>query len=295
VSTGAIFHGICRLEDARAANELRPEYVHFVFLPKSPQAVTVGEAEALRAVLRPSIATVGVFADASIGLIKLLFEAGTISVAQLEGEEDARYVEQLRREVPGIEVWRSAPLNGEHVAPAKKTAFERLMGLFGQATGQGRTKDVGKSGSPAEISGINKISADARESAWEVATSPESPATPEDRFNAARPSVALREEGFEPDDVTATEAPELLKADEQANPIAPEFVSPEPREDGYGLGSREVPAAPRHPNDKHSTQKHHAGETQEHALPQRMHHERFGKPLRGVPLKHRGQLAKRHV
>ena len=47
--------------DIDAANELKPEYIGFVFAPKSRRYVTPEEAAELKKLLAPDIQAVGVF------------------------------------------------------------------------------------------------------------------------------------------------------------------------------------------------------------------------------------------
>ena len=88
--------GLSRPEDIRAANSLRPDYIGFVFAPKSPRRVSVEDARELRRILDPSIRSVGVFVREDPALVAGLLESGIIDIAQLHGEEDKNYIRQLR-------------------------------------------------------------------------------------------------------------------------------------------------------------------------------------------------------
>ena len=55
--------GLYRPEDIDYANEVQPDYVGFVFYPKSHRVVTKEQARAYREALNPSIRTVGVFVN----------------------------------------------------------------------------------------------------------------------------------------------------------------------------------------------------------------------------------------
>ena len=55
--------GLRRKEDIEAVNELRPDYVGFVFFPGSKRYITPETAKELKAGLAPGIRTVGVFVD----------------------------------------------------------------------------------------------------------------------------------------------------------------------------------------------------------------------------------------
>ena len=88
--------GLTRQEDITAANVLEPDFVGFVFAPKSRRYVTTEQARALRNHLLPSIQAVGVFVDEEPEQVAALLEAGIIDLAQLHGREDEGHLERLR-------------------------------------------------------------------------------------------------------------------------------------------------------------------------------------------------------
>lgn len=90
------FCGMMRAEDISAANAIRPDYIGFVFAPKSRRAVTPEQAAALKAQLAPGIRAVGVFVNAPPAQVAALLDAGTIDIAQLHGQEDEAYLAALR-------------------------------------------------------------------------------------------------------------------------------------------------------------------------------------------------------
>jgi len=91
------FCGLTRTGDIEAANELKPDYIGFVFWPKSKRAVTAGEAKILKSKLDPSIKAVGVFVDEDIEAVKSLLDGGIIDIAQLHGHEDEDYINGLKK------------------------------------------------------------------------------------------------------------------------------------------------------------------------------------------------------
>lgn len=88
--------GLTRPEDMAAANALEPDFVGFVFAPKSRRCVTAEQAKELRTHLSPAIRAVGVFVDEAPERVAALLEEGVIHLAQLHGREDEGYVERLR-------------------------------------------------------------------------------------------------------------------------------------------------------------------------------------------------------
>jgi phosphoribosylanthranilate isomerase len=88
--------GLSRPQDIEAANRLKPDYIGFIFAPKSRRYVSPQRAAELRALLDPSIQAVGVFVREEPETIAALLRAGTIDVAQLHGGEDEDYIAALR-------------------------------------------------------------------------------------------------------------------------------------------------------------------------------------------------------
>ena len=88
--------GLRRACDIEAANELRPDYVGFVFANGSKRYVSPEEAKVLRSMLDPGISAVGVFVDADPSFIKDILDSGTIDMIQLHGNEDGGYIDRLR-------------------------------------------------------------------------------------------------------------------------------------------------------------------------------------------------------
>ena len=83
-------------EDIAAANALKPEYIGFVFAPKSKRYVSPQQAALLRAQLSPAIKAVGVFVNEPPEAVARLLNEKLIDIAQLHGQEDAAYLARLR-------------------------------------------------------------------------------------------------------------------------------------------------------------------------------------------------------
>ena len=88
--------GLFRPCDIDAANELKPEYIGFVFARKSRRYVTPEEAAELKKLLDPDIQAVGVFVNEAAERIAALLNKGIIDIAQLHGAEDENDINQLR-------------------------------------------------------------------------------------------------------------------------------------------------------------------------------------------------------
>lgn len=91
------FCGLSRQDDIRAANELLPDYIGFVFAPKSKRYVSENLAKELKSYLTPKIQAVGVFVDESVEKVANIANANIIDIIQLHGDEDEEYIKNLRR------------------------------------------------------------------------------------------------------------------------------------------------------------------------------------------------------
>lgn len=89
--------GLTRPCDVDCVNELNPDYIGFVFFPKSKRNVTKEQAKELKAKLNPNIKAVGVLVNAELDFVANLLDEGIIDVAQLHGSEDADYIAALRK------------------------------------------------------------------------------------------------------------------------------------------------------------------------------------------------------
>lgn len=90
---------ICGLqteEDISYVNELRPDYIGFVFLQGRRRYISPKEAASLRTLLDPSIQSVGVFVNEPMENVVSLLQNQTIQIAQLHGQEDASYALKLK-------------------------------------------------------------------------------------------------------------------------------------------------------------------------------------------------------
>jgi phosphoribosylanthranilate isomerase len=90
--------GLKRLEDIEAVNTYQPEYVGFVFAG-TKRRISDETAAVLKAALHPSIKAVGVFVNEPMTHVVKLVREHTIDLIQLHGEEDASYVNQLKKEL----------------------------------------------------------------------------------------------------------------------------------------------------------------------------------------------------
>ncbi|MBQ6138146.1 MAG: phosphoribosylanthranilate isomerase [Methanobrevibacter sp.] len=87
--------GMRRSEDIEMANRYKPDFVGFVFA-QSPRKVSYEQAKELSELLSDDIVPVGVFVNDHMKLIVDLFKDGIIEMAQLHGDEDEKYIRNLK-------------------------------------------------------------------------------------------------------------------------------------------------------------------------------------------------------
>ena len=122
--------------DIDAANELKPEYVGFVFAPKSKRYVTPERAAELKSRLEAGIKAVGVFVNNDLYHVAELLNRGVIDIAQLHGSEDEEYIGQLRQltDKPIIRAFRIK--TAEDIAEAEKCTADHVLLDSGAGTGE---------------------------------------------------------------------------------------------------------------------------------------------------------------
>ncbi|HCA21292.1 MAG TPA: N-(5'-phosphoribosyl)anthranilate isomerase [Lachnospiraceae bacterium] len=89
--------GLIREEDIEVVNRFLPEYIGFVFWPRSKRFVDRDKAAALKEKLDKRIEAVGVFVDEDIEVVAGLLKDGIIDIAQLHGSETEDYIKELKR------------------------------------------------------------------------------------------------------------------------------------------------------------------------------------------------------
>lgn len=90
------FCGLTRKVNILAANELKPDYIGFVFAPKSKRYVSPNAAKELKVTLSPTIQAVGVFVNEETEKVAKIANENIIDLIQLHGNEDEEYIKKLR-------------------------------------------------------------------------------------------------------------------------------------------------------------------------------------------------------
>ncbi|NCC86992.1 MAG: phosphoribosylanthranilate isomerase [Clostridia bacterium] len=119
--------GLSRPCDIEVANKLKPEYIGFVFAPKSRRYLSPKKAEELKKLLHPDILAVGVFVNEEIKTVANFLENGIIDIAQLHGNEDENYISKLRTltDKPIIKAFRIE--NEDDIIVAEKCSADFVL------------------------------------------------------------------------------------------------------------------------------------------------------------------------
>lgn len=134
--------GMTRLCDVDAVNELRPEYVGFVFAPGSKRRVTPDQAAELKARLIDGVTSVGVFVNEPIENVCQLVDDGVIDVVQLHGSEDEAYISRLRERFHGIVIQAFKIRSEEDVLKANRSSADFILLDSGAGTGKAFDRDL---------------------------------------------------------------------------------------------------------------------------------------------------------
>ena len=128
--------GLTRPCDIECVNELLPEYIGFVFAPKSKRNISAEKAEMLRSMLDFKITPVGVFVDEKIEVIADLIKRKIIDIVQLHGNESEQYIEDLRRVIdcPVIKAFRIE--SEADIASANQSSADYVLLDSGGGTGK---------------------------------------------------------------------------------------------------------------------------------------------------------------
>lgn len=132
--------GIKREEDIEVINEVKPEFVGFVFWDKSKRNVSFDQAKKLRKLIDDKIKTVGVFVDRPIEDIEYLVKEGIISVAQLHGKETEEYISILRKNIPDATIVKAFEVSSADDIDKANTSNADMV-LIDSGKGSGATFD----------------------------------------------------------------------------------------------------------------------------------------------------------
>lgn len=133
------FCGLTRPCDIETANEIKPDYIGFVFAPNSKRRVGYKQAVDLKNLLSKEIKAVGVFLNEDISQVISLLNLGIIDAAQLHGDESLEYITRIQKET-GKPVIKAFQIHSEaDVAAAEETIADYI--ILDAGTGEGKTFD----------------------------------------------------------------------------------------------------------------------------------------------------------
>lgn len=137
--------GMTRITDIQTANQLKPDYIGFVFAEKSKRYIKPEYAAELKTILDPDIAAVGVFVNETPEVIAALLNQNIIDLAQLHGIEDELYIQQLRlfTTKPLIKAFKIN--NKTDLEAAKNSSADHILLDAGAGDGQTFDWDILKS------------------------------------------------------------------------------------------------------------------------------------------------------
>ncbi len=128
--------GLYRAVDVNYVNQSKPDYIGFIFWPKSHRYVTMDVARTLKDALDSSIKAVGVFVDEDSETILAIVKAGIIDIVQLHGsetEETVRYI----KDNSGVPVIKAVKMkNGDEHAAWADSSADFLLLDSGMGTGK---------------------------------------------------------------------------------------------------------------------------------------------------------------
>ena len=134
MSTKIKMCGLSRPEDIAFANEVKPDFIGFVFAEKSSRYITPEKAAELAAKLDKSIVPVGVFVDSDFEEIMHTVNLGAVRIAQLHGNEPEELVKRLHEN--GVPVIRAFQIKSEaDVKKAETSCADHILLDSGKGSG----------------------------------------------------------------------------------------------------------------------------------------------------------------
>ena len=128
--------GLTRECDIEAVNELKPEYIGFVFAKKSKRYVSPEKAQMLKNLLNKDIQAVGVFVNEDIQEVAKLLNNNIIDLAQLHGNENEEYIKSLRN-LTNRKIIKAFKITGEEdIKKAEQSSADFVLLDSGAGTGQ---------------------------------------------------------------------------------------------------------------------------------------------------------------
>lgn len=125
--------GISHEVEIGIMNKLMPDYIGFIFWPRSKKFIAPEHAGLLRSKLRKGIKTVGVFMNESLKTVAMCAEIAGLDMVQLHGEETSEYIAALREyiHIPIIRAFRISRAIEAERAMSSPADYVMLDGMQG--------------------------------------------------------------------------------------------------------------------------------------------------------------------
>lgn len=128
--------GIKRAEDIKIINKYPPDYIGFVFA-ESKRKVSFDTAKILKNLLKVDIPVVGVFVNSNIEDILELYRNNIIDIAQLHGDENENYINQLKEKEPELKLIKAIKITKkENLQDYENLNVEYLLLDSGKGSGK---------------------------------------------------------------------------------------------------------------------------------------------------------------
>ncbi|MGY6528308.1 MAG: phosphoribosylanthranilate isomerase [Cyanobacterium sp.] len=96
--------GLTNVEEAKAIASMGVDTIGFICVKDSPRYISPSSIRAIVEQLPPQVSTIGVFVNTSVAEIVEIVHQAKLTGVQLHGEEDIAFCEQLRSNLPDIEI-----------------------------------------------------------------------------------------------------------------------------------------------------------------------------------------------
>ncbi len=126
--------GLSRPQDIEVVNQIKPDYIGFVFAEKSKRYVSLAEAELLKSKLDGDIQTVGVFVNKTISDIVWFLDI--VDVIQLHGNENDEYIRKLKTITDKPIIQAFVIQNQEDICSAEKSPADFILLDGGKGDGK---------------------------------------------------------------------------------------------------------------------------------------------------------------
>lgn len=133
--------GLRTVQDVAWVNQAGADYAGFVIhVPGSRRSISAEMAGKLSSMLDPGIRAVGVFVNEPEETVAALLNTGVIACAQLHGQEDQRYLRNLRTLTDGVVIQAYSIENKNDIRKAENSGADYILLDHGKG-GTGKTFD----------------------------------------------------------------------------------------------------------------------------------------------------------